>query len=227
MENTTSSVTKARRKLADQDQRLANDITAALTLMETARDGSELQEIISGLGYEPAALDEAITNLQEPAQAAFEARAAAMSKADTAQDRLAASLAEEQGDYTDYRETARAIFTDKADKAALGLNGSMPRDLQKFLTEAKSAYSAGKKAPYTESLTRRGYSPARLDAELAGLKLLGDLSAGSKRAAGAAQKATADRDKAAKSLKAWVSEFRRIAKRALRGRPDLLAALGL
>ena len=103
----------------------------------------------------------------------------------------------------------------------------MPRDLQRFLTEAKSAYAAGRKDPYTEGLTCRGYSPARLDAELAGLKLLGDISAGTKRAAAAALKATADRDKAPKALKTWGSEFRRIAERALRGRPDLLAALDL
>lgn len=218
---------KARRKQAEQDQQISNDISAALTLMETTRDDDDLQTVLAPMGYDVAALDEAIENLHGPAQGAYEARAAAMGKADSAQDLLDAAVATERKDFTDYREIARAIFTDPADKVALGLNGTLVKDLQKFLTAAKASYSAGKKAPYTEKLTKRGYSPARIDAELAGIKLAGDLSAGAKRAAGAAEKATKDRNGAYSSLKSWVSEFRRIAKRALRGRADLLTKLGM
>ncbi len=160
--------TKARRKQAEQDQQIANDITAALTLMETTRDDADLQTELAPMGYDEASLDEAIENLHAPAQAAYEARAAAMGKADSAQDLLDEAVMAERQDFTDYREISRAIFTEPADKTALGLKGTLVKDLQKFLTAAKASYSAGKKAPYTEKLTKRGYSPARIDAELAG-----------------------------------------------------------
>ena len=56
---------------------------------------------------------------------------------------------------------------------------------------------------------------------------MSDLSKTQAITAGAAQKATDTRDKAYKALKAWVSKFRRIAKRALRENPDLTAKLDL
>ncbi len=227
MENSSPNETKAGRKLAEQDQRLANDLSEALAMMTVLRDDAEVQAVMAERGYDAAAVDEAITSLHAPAQAAYEARAAAMGKANEAQRMLDSATASERADFTDYRETARAIFRSAAEKLALGLNGKLPEDLQKFLTAAKASYGAGKKAPYAEPLARRGYSAARIDAELAGIKLVGDLAAGAARAGGAAQRTTKDRDAAAKALKAWVSEFRRIAKRALRGQGDLLAKLGL
>jgi hypothetical protein len=114
-----------------------------------------------------------------------------------------------------------------ADKLALVLNGTAPADLEKFLTAAQASYAAGKKAPYTAKLTLRGYAPAAIDGELAGLKGVANLARARDIAAGAALKATTSRDTTAKALAAWVGEFRKVAKRTLRTRPDLLAKLGL
>ena len=206
---------------------MANDISAALTMIETARDDGDIQALIGPKGYAVDDLNDALDNLQAPAQAAFNARQTAIGVATRATENLSKMEAEERKDFTDYRETARAVFTEKTDWTSLGLNGVAPKDLQQFLTAAKASYDAGKKAPYTAGLTKRGYSPAAIDAQLAGIKSVSDLVKTQGLAAGAAQKATATRDAAYANLKAWVSEFRKIVKRVLRERPDLAAKLGL
>lgn len=206
---------------------MVNDISAALTMMETARDDADIQALLSPKGYAVADLDDALENLQAPAQAAYNARQTALGVAKRSTENLTKMDAEERKDFADYRETARAVFTNKTDWTSLGLNGVAPKDLQKFLTAAQASYAAGKTAAYTAGLTKRGYSPAAIEAQLAGIKSVSDLSKTQAIAVGAAQKATDTRDKAAKALKAWVSEFRKIAKRALRQNPDLLAKLEL
>ena len=215
------------RKQAEQDQQMANDISAALTMMEAARDDADIQTFIGGIGYSPADIATAITDLQEPAQAAYNARQTAMGVAKRATENLGNMEKEERKDFSDYREIARAVYPASADQVALGLKGATPQDLQKFLTAAKSSYSAGKTAAFSAKLTKRGYSPAAIDAQLTGIKSVSDLSKNQLLALGAAQKATKTRDAAFDLLKAWVSEFRKIAKRVLRTRPDLLGNLAL
>lgn len=60
-----------------------------------------------------------------------------------------------------------------------------------------------------------------------GLKGVANLAKAAANAKGAAKKATETRDAAAKALKTWTGEFRKVAKRTLRSRPDLVVALGL
>jgi hypothetical protein len=220
-------VEKKARKLAEQDQKIANAINEAATMMTAAAEDADLQALLAPRGYDTAAITAAITTLQEPAQAAFNARQVAIGALSSASAALATAEDQERKDFSDYREIARTVFPAPTDKQALGLNGAAPRDLEKFLTLAQASYAAGKKAPYTAKLTVRGYSPATIDAELAGLKGVASLAKARAISAGAAQKATATRDKAAKALAAWMSEFRKVAKRTLRGRPDLLAKLGM
>lgn len=215
------------RTLAEQDQKIANAINEAATMMGAAAEDADLQSLLAPRGYDTAAITAATTSLQEPAQAAFNARQVAIGSLSSASAALATAEAQERKDFADYREIARAAFPSPADKQTLGLNGAAPRDLEKFLALAQASYAAGRKAPYTAKLTLRGYSPTAIDGELAGLKGVANLAKARAIAAGAAQKATETRDTAAKALAAWVSEFRKVAKRTLRERPDLLAKLGM
>lgn len=150
-------------------EKVANDITAALQMIEIARDDAEIQGLLGPRGYDAAALDDAIADFQAPAQAAYDGRQRAIGVLNRAQQALEAMQAQEQKDFTDYREIARATFKAAGDRASLGLNGTAPKDLEKFITAAKASYGTGKKAPFTELLTKRGYSPAAIDAELAGI----------------------------------------------------------
>ena len=223
---TETPAEKKTRKVAEQDQQMANDISAALTMMEAARDDADIQTLLAPRNYAVADLDDAITTKHAPAQAAYNARQTALGVAKRSIENLGKMEGEERKDFSDYREIARAVFTGAAERTALGLKGEVSKDLQKFLTAAKSSYTTGKSATYTAGLTKRGYSPAAIDAQLAGIKGVSDLSKTQVLAVGAAKKATETRDKAFKDLQAWTSEFRRIAKRVLRERPDLLGKLG-
>lgn len=226
-ESITPTVDPKTRKNAEQDQAMANAIGASAKLIQTALDNPEALGLLAARGYDGAALEEALTTKYEPAQAGFDARQVAMGIQSGKAKALVETEERERKDFADYREIARTCFPLAADRLALGLNGSASKDLQKFLTTAAASYSAGKKAPYTEKLTLRGYSPALIDAELEGLKAIANLAQAAANAKGAAKKATDTRDAAAKALKEWTSEFRKVTKRTLRGRPDLLSALEL
>jgi hypothetical protein len=215
------------RKIAEQDQKIANAISQAEKTLTTARDSADILALLTPRGYDAAALDEALTSLQVPAQAAYDARQSAMAQLRSANEALAGAENQERKDFADYREIARAAFPGATDQVALGLKGTAPKDLEKFLTAATASYGAGKKAPYTAKLTVRGYAPAAIDVELQGLKGVANFAKAQATAKGAAQKATTTRDAAAKALATWIGEFRKVAKRTLRTRPDLLAALEL
>lgn len=221
-----STDAKTRRK-AEQDQKLANDISAAAKLIETALDNAEILELLTPRGYDAAALEDALTTKHAPAQAAFDARQVALGVLSSANQMSGDTARQERKDFADYREIARKRFPAAADRVALGLNGATPSDLEKFLTTATASYNAGKKAPYTAGLSQRGYTPAAIDVELQGLKAVASFAKAAAIAKGAAEKAMGAREAAAKDLKTWVSEFRVVAKRTLRNRPDLLAALGI
>src|SRR5882757_8555779 len=152
------------RKKAEQDQALANAIGAASKLIETARANAEILALLAPRGYDLAALDDALTTKYAPAQAGFDARQVAMGIQSSATKALGDTEAQERKDFADYREIARTCFSTAADRIALGLNGTTPNDLDKFLTTATASYGAGKKAPYTAKLTVRGYAPASIDA---------------------------------------------------------------
>lgn len=224
---TTPAAEKKAAKQAQQDQKIADAISQAEKLITTAIDNAEALVLLEPRGYGAAALTEALTTWHKPAQEAFNARQTAIGLQLSATAALGTAEAQERKDYADYREIARAAFPAAADRQALGLVGEIPRDLEKFLTTATAGYSAGKKAPYSAKLSERGFTPAAIDAELQGLKGVANFAKAQAIAKGAAQKATETRDAAAKALATWAGEFRKVARRALRTRPDLLAALEL
>ena len=65
--------------------------------------------------------------------------------------------------YVDFRETARTVFSDAAALKALKVSDAVPDALPNFLTDARSAYTTAKTAPYTTELAKKGYAPATLD----------------------------------------------------------------
>ncbi len=212
---------------AEQDQKIANAIGEAKTLIAVASEDAEILALLTPRGYDVPALAGAAATLHDPAQMAYDARQVAMGKEASANAALAAAETQERKDFADYREIARVVFPASADKLALGLNGTAPKDLQKFLTLATASYTAGKKAPFAAKLTVRGYSPVAIGVELEGLKGVANFAKARDIAVGAALKATATRDAAAKALGTWVGEFKKVARRTLRKNPDLLAKLGL
>ncbi len=94
-----------------------------------------------------------------------------------------------------------------------------------FLTTADTSYAAGQKAPYTEKLTKRGYSPARLQQLAATIDTLTNAISDQNEAEGQAINTTATRNTAYKVLQSFMRELKGTSKGALRGKPALLAKL--
>ena len=134
---------------------------------------------------------------------------------------------------SDYVKLCRAIFSgDPIAISALGLSSpgrTLPEGRVAFVAAARSLLAAADVAPETvqAKLTLRSYGPAKR-AELAALiEALTHSEVQQRLAQANAQQATPDAEAALKALDAYVRELRTVAKIALKGRPQLLEAMGI
>lgn len=197
---------------ADFDQRLANDLTAAATLINAALASPA---VLAELSYPQAEIEEGKA-LQLTAQAAFNTRQQAVSTASTAITARDGLLVTVREDFTAYRATVQANFPPEV-RTALGAGGRIPVDLQKFITLARSAYAAAQQPPYAAALTAR----------IAQVDELETLDGQAKAADKGSTAATQVRDKAGAALAKWIAAFRKQARTDLRKFPALRAQLGL
>lgn len=127
--------------------------------------------------------------------------------------------------YQALSEVAKAIYRKTPAKlAAIGLNRPMPRQTAPFLTEAFKLFD---NAPLKAELADFGYSPKRLASERAKIVAYEQASHEYTRAMGAAQDATTHQDGAVAAISDWGAQYLRIARVALRDRPQLLEKLGI
>jgi hypothetical protein len=211
----------------DQDRALADLITAARQTIQTAQGDAEVSALLSPRGYDAAKLAEGLA-LQEAAQSGFSARQEAIAAQQRATAGLLSAQAEARQVLADFRETARGVFKDNAARAGLGLVGTVPIDLQEMITAARTSYNAALRNPeYLAQLSKYGFPQAKLESAKAMLDSLESADNAQEVAKARSVRATEERDAAAKALKAWISQFRAIAKVATRGRPDLLKKIGL
>ena len=210
---------------AEQDQRIADRIAADGQYLQTVRTDPEISVLLAARGYTPAKLDDGDA-LQTVAQAAFTQRQTSMAGQGHASAGLVGRAAEVREMYVDFRETVRAItdFT-ASDRVALKVNGTVPTDRQKLLTVARASFQAAQAEPYAGILTTYGYSPVVIGKALEQLDAYATADTDQNSAIGSATKATADRNAAFNELKAYMQQLRRLAKVALRKRPDLLKKL--
>ena len=210
---------------AEQDQLIADKITAAAQYLDTVEGDAEIAALLAARGYTAARLAEGRT-LYRTAQSAFTDRQVAMAAQGQATAGLSGSAASARDMYLDFRDTVRSISTFTAsDRTALKVNGALPADKQKMITLARTSYQAAQQEPYAATLATYGFPAATLDAALAALDAYSKADTDQNTAIGAAVKATADRNAAVKALDAYMKQLRGIAKVALRQRPDLLKKL--
>jgi len=213
---------------ADQDVALANRINAYRTALLAAQGHTELVARLGPRGYGAATLAQGVA-LCDAAQARFNARNAALAEQQAAVTALEAAEAAARGGFSDFRTIARALFQrDAAALIGLRVKGRVPADREQFLTTANAAYDAALgNAGWAARLAPRGYDQAALQAEQAKLAALAQAAATHDAARAVAQRATAERDTAGQTLDDWWGEFRAAARVALKGRADLLGALGM
>jgi len=211
---------------AEQDQEVANFITETRQMIESARDDAVIAPLLAARGYDAASLAKGLA-LQQTAQSTFTLRQTAMAAQKGASAAAEGALAAARSAYVDFRETARATFSDSNARTALGLTGKIPEDLQKLITTARASYTAAQSAPYQATLATYGFPAATIASALAALDALSTADKAQNAAIAAAVKATSDRDAAVKALQQWAKQFKSIASVALRAQPIQAKKLGL
>ena len=212
------------RTKADQDQVIANfigDMEANLDALDT---DAELAALMAKRGFKEPKLAQGRT-LLTTLKTAFQARQVALG---TQGEKATASETEEKAaraKYADFRTTVRTAFTDADTRKALGVSGLVPVDTEKFLTLAEAGYNAATQDAYVGPLAELGFDGDEQAASLATLTAFRATRTTHQAAIAAAKAATKERDDAYKLALKWNSALNRMAKIALRERPDLLARL--
>ena len=217
---------KSRSPRSTQNQLAANEVTQAAELLKKVLSMPEVLALIAKRGYDEAELAVG-QNLHARALEGFEKRHSSLGAAQEAKARRDAAEAAARAEFEDYRATVRARFEDTATRKALGADGKVPPDLQKFVTAATAAYQAALKSSHAAWLAKRSFTAERLNGGLAQLAGLIELQANFSTGKGKASGATDERDTSVSELNTWMREFRTNVSLALRNKPDLGQALGL
>ena len=195
---------------------------AALAIDNSLAD-SGIRDAVAAYGYTEDKLREGRA-LLETAQSASSAQLVADGQQLQATAAFNQALAPARDAYQALAKLARASC-DKPTLTILGIVGREPQDIGGFL---KAAFDLFDNAPQVPALASRfGYNAEKLAAERAKISALqaADQTQGS--LIGAAQQATARQQAAFKALDAWLAEYIKIVKVALRVDPQQLEKIGV
>lgn len=219
-------IEKKKRSNAEQDQRIANEISEALAFCLTIEADQEISTFLEARGVDSTEITTA-KSLHDTAQQAFATRQGSMSTESSTIARANTNATTVKKDYADFREICRARLVDKHLQISLGLSGTTPTDRQKMITLVRSSYQEAKKPEIQALIGKSGYTASAIDTLLETVATLEADIVAARDAAGSAKRATEQRNTAVKALRTWVSTNKRVARRALRDRLDLLGKLGL
>jgi hypothetical protein len=218
------SAPKIHRAVANQA--IQNYIGDSETFLLTVKNDPEIAPAMEGHGYDAAELTTG-DNLLHAAADAFGVRLTGIAGKSDKQSDLVTAEKTAHDDYAQFRAIARANFPDQADRAGLGLTGSVPHDLQKFTTLSFTSYTNAGKDPWATKMTKRGYTALKLNTLKDGISALSGTDSDKARAAGDAQKSTESRDAAYEALKDYMKEIMGTARGAFRGNAGALTKLKL
>ncbi|MBI5953667.1 MAG: hypothetical protein HY865_18590 [Chloroflexi bacterium] len=204
-------------------QGIAQRLNAAQLAIVNSLSDLEIKELVGSFGYTVARL-EAGRALYEAALAAVNAGTAASGGQQASTQALAQAEKSARDAYQSLAQVARAVFgRDKAQLAALGLSGSVPKDTAGFVAAAYTLFDNVR----TMQLAEYGYDVERLESERAKIAAYDESNLQQESAKGAAQQATREQDSALQALDDWTAQYLKIAKVALRGKKQLLEKIGV
>jgi len=200
-------------QIADAHQILTNSLAVA-----------EILDLVSGFGYDADKLNEGLALVAAAQSAAHQQTIQAGAHRIATQVFNDAHSAARDA-YQALAKLARAVYLhDPAQLSALGLDQSTPRTKFAFLTSALILFN---NAANLSALSAYGYDSARLTSERAKIIAMRDADNAQVIARGKAQQATADQESALSAMNDWVSQYRKVAKIALRDRKPLLEQIGV
>ena len=129
--------------------------------------------------------------------------------------------------YREHREIAKVLFKDTPDRLLrLGINGKVPDAYVKWLETVNTFYTvSGVDIQIKDALATMSVTTEQINKQKTDLVELEKEHIDFVRERGESQDATAQKNKAFDDLKDWLSNFKAIAKIALKEHPQLLEAL--
>jgi hypothetical protein len=206
---------------------IAGQLSAASLAINNTLGNAELQALVSMYGYAPK-------KIQEGKQFYLSAAGAVNTQTITAGAQRQATLHARaagqtaRANYQALAQVARAMFMrNPATRATLGLIGSAPTVTAEFIAAANQLFdNALHVTEISAALRVYGYDAERLTRERAAIVAFATANQDQVAAMGAAQQATRDQ-KAALTVQAeWLAQYLKIAKVALRDKPQLFEKLG-
>ena len=201
---------------------IADQLNAAQLAVDNSLADDEIKTLVSGYGYSAEKLAEGQA-LFNTAQSAVAVQEQATGAQQAASEALGTAKSAAFDAYQALAKVARAALP-KSALAGLGLTGKMPRATAAFQTAANTLFTNAATFP---ALAEYGYGGLRLAAERAKIDAFVQADQAQEAAKGAAQQATRDQDAALKALNQWTARYIKIARVALRDKPQLLEKLGV
>lgn len=194
---------------------------AALAINNSLAD-SGVRDQVAAYGYSVDKLNEGRA-LLDAAQAASNDQLAAAGEQQQATAAFQQANIAARDAYQALAKVARATC-DKASQTMLGLSGRVPQSTSGFLTAAFTLFD---NAPRVPALANFGYDEAKLTAGRGLIRALQTADQAQEVAKGTAQQATGAQQAAVKALDAWLAQYLKIAKVALRTDAQQLEKLGV
>ena len=215
-----------KRNNADQNQKITADIAFASSFCTALESDPEIPSLLQPrlqVGQELAEGKRLTQNLR----LAYTQRQQCMGREDDALTEVKRLHVQVKTDFADFREVCRSRIATAGGRTALGLDSPVAQDRGKLGTQAHATYTAAKDPTLQGILSTCGYATPILEGLLSDSAELETAQVRSQQAQGAAERATTERNQAHQDLTEWLLNTKRIIRRTLRERPDLLHKLGM
>ncbi|MDI6739328.1 MAG: hypothetical protein QME74_03075 [Candidatus Edwardsbacteria bacterium] len=189
---------------------------------------AEIKTAMAAAGYPDAKMAEARTLLDSARKAvALVASLKGAQKKNT--EALKTAWKDAANAYQSLSETCKAVYrAERSILTALGLDKKMPKATADFIKRGMLLFdNAAGTAAIAAKLAEHGYTAARLQSDRAKFAAFDKANKDQEAAKGAYQQAAREERKLLKDFEAWLNKFTRLAKVALKAKPDLLEKLGI
>ena len=213
------------------DKQRENVISSFELILTNACAEAEIAGLMGARGFPKERVEEGLA-LVRAARTAHHARKAEMGTQLQAMVAFNQAFAAANKAYIDFREVARAHFqSSKVSPTvwqALDLDAKVPQDTLGFISAAYATFdNALAHSTIVAALAPYGYTAEKISEARAFVSVAEKASQFQERVRGVTLHAAVDQEQAYLAIKAWMNAFKRVARRTLQGRADLLARLGM
>lgn len=211
-----------------KSNKIPTQLKSAETAINNALKYAEIKAAALPYGYTVAKLNVGRTHYATASEA-FDHALAMAGDQQLATAEVKTSLKIARKAYQDLAKLCRVVFAKQSGTLArLGLNVPMPRRMDDFVVAAETLFNWNEHTQdIKDALEAKTYDGSKVSQERAKIAALNAARGAQAGFIGDAQEAKADQRTALKALHEWYMEFRKLARLALKDRPQLLEKLGI